>query len=335
MLGKTYGNTKRYFVSERIRLPPIKSASEAPFLHRKVAKVVDESLDMLRASIPSTIKFQTQIDSDCGNVLADSGQIQQVVVNLCTNAYQAMAKRGGTLTVTLHHVGVDLERAKAFGIPAEGRYGQLVVSDTGPGIDPAIHDRIFDPFFTTKNVGDGTGLGLALVHSIVTRAGGSIDFQTGAGQGARFIVYLPTIEAQPSSPEPIREDIGGQEHVLFVDDEEAIVRLGKQMLERLGYRVTVCANSPEALATFTAQPETFDLVVTDLTMPELTGTELVVEVRKLRPEIPVVLMSGFMGTRSGDVDSSGMNGELTKPFTAQELGRTIRKSLNRLDHPLL
>ena len=298
-----------------------------------MAKAVGESLDMLRASITSIVKFETHIERDCGHVLADSGQIQQVVVNLCTNAYQAMAETGGTLTVTLHCVDVDSETARDFGIPGEGRYNQLIVSDTGPGIDPAIRDQIFDPFFTTKNVGEGTGLGLALVYGIVTRAGGSIDVQTEAGKGARFIVYLPTIEAPPSDPQPLREDVGGQggqEHLLFVDDEEAIVSLGKQMLERLGYKVTGCTSSLEALATLSAEPDRFDLVVTDLTMPELTGHELAAELRKLRPKTPVILMSGFTGeTTQEDLIASGVNDTISKPFTAEKLGRKIRQRLDQ------
>ncbi len=297
-----------------------------------VASVLKDALKLLRAAIPATIEIRTNIDENCGNVLGDPTQIHQVVMNLCTNAYQTMGSSGGTVEVSLTAVDVTPELARTHANLWEGPYVRLTVDDTGPGIDPSIGERIFDPFFTTKRVGEGTGLGLSVVHGIVNSHGGAITFQSELGKGTSFHVYLPGLvrEAEKQSPSEEGEaPLQGREHVLLVDDEEPIVRFSQQMLEALGYRVTSTTSSLEALSLFHAEPDSFDMVLTDVTMPSMTGVDLAREMMGVRADLPIILMTGFTEfITAGQATKMGIRKLIMKPFETRKLAKTIREVLD-------
>ena len=301
-----------------------------------VAQVVTEALDLLRASIPSNVEFHRNIDADCGCIFADPGLIHQVVMNLCTNAYQAMAGSRGQLEVSLVPIEANAGTSDRPTEIPEGSYVRLRVSDTGPGIPPTIAERIFEPFFTTKTRGQGTGLGLSVVHGIVTGYGGFIRFENRHPHGTTFFVYLPRIttghpvEAVHRHPSP-----KGTERILFVDDEEAIAKLGAHMLQELGYLVTSTTSSTEALSLFTGAPHLFDLVVTDFMMPQMTGGELIVRLRQVRADIPIILTSGFNDQVITSEESRGLGVSeyIRKPFSGAILARAIRKVLDPVSRP--
>lgn len=299
-----------------------------------VAQVVTEALELLRASIPSTVGFHRNVDPDCGCIFADPSLIHQVVMNLCTNAYQAMVSSVGQLDVSLTPIEVSgAPSPRHHGIP-EGNYVRLAVSDTGPGIPQAIAERIFEPFFTTKTRGQGTGLGLSVVHGIVTGYGGFIRFENRQPHGTTFFIYLPRVtagtpaEATVPGPSP-----RGTERILFVDDEESIARLGTRMLQELGYVVTAKTSSVEALRLFTGAPALFDLVVTDFMMPHMTGGELIVRLKQIREDIPIILTSGFNDEVITPTESRqlGVSEYIRKPFSAATLARAIRRVLDPVD----
>lgn len=296
-----------------------------------VAQVVTEALDLLRASIPSNVQFHRNIDPDCGCIFADPGLIHQVVMNLCTNAYQAMAGTRGQLEVSLAPVEADTDSSNPHPEIPAGSYVRLRVSDTGPGIPQTIAERIFEPFFTTKTRGQGTGLGLSVVHGIVTGYGGFIRFENRHPHGTTFFVYLQRI----TSGRPVETvDLGpvpkGAERILFVDDEEAIAKLGARMLQELGYLVTAKTSSTEALQLFTGGPNLFDLVVTDFMMPHMTGGELIVRLRQVRADIPIILTSGFNDQviTSEESQNLGVSEYIRKPFSGATLARAIRRVLD-------
>ncbi|MBW2101889.1 MAG: response regulator, partial [Deltaproteobacteria bacterium] len=254
----------------------------------RVDTVVREAMGLLRASIPSTIEIRQEIETEA-LVTADPVRLHQVVVNLCTNAAQAMEEKGGTLTVRLEE---KPEVPSRLG-PAPGPYLLLTVEDTGPGMPEKVLDRVFEPFFTTKDRGKGTGMGLSVVHGIVEGYGGTVTAQSEPGKGAVFRVYLPATgsgaETGDSDDVKCPVPMGRGERILFVDDEEALVALGQRMIESLGYRVTTRVSSLEALELFRASPSRFDAVVTDLTMPHMKGDELAREITRIRRDIPVIL----------------------------------------------
>ena len=241
----------------------------------KVQLIVKEALKLSRSTLPSTIEIIEGIGDDCGLMMADATQIHQIVMNLITNAYYAMHETGGKLEVTLKEVELGIEDLKDQTM-SPGPYACLTVADTGTGMEKPVLDRIFDPYFTTKGKGEGTGLGLAVVHGIVTGYGGDIKVYSEPGIGTAFHVYLPVIRSQAEAKEigTISQVPGGTEHILLVDDEDQIVRMVKQMLERLGYQVTVRTSSIDALEEFRSDPDRFDLVITDMTMPNMTGIQL-------------------------------------------------------------
>ena len=260
-----------------------------------IARLVREDLKLLRASIPSTIEMHSAIGDDCGTVLADADELHRVVVNLCTNAYQAMegsAMEGstGVLSVCLERVDLDSATAGASPDLHEGAYARLVIRDTGPGIDPEVLPHIFEPFFTTKQPGQGTGLGLSMVHGMVTGHGGAINIESKVGEGTEFAVYLPRLDQQQvedlADTEPLR---GGVERILVVDDEPGIVEVVKRSLGLLGYKVSAESSPAEALKTFESSPYSFDLILTDLTMPGMTGLELAARFRGLRSDMPIIV----------------------------------------------
>ena len=250
-------------------------------------------------------------------------------MNLCTNAAQAM-ERGGVLTVAVDCVEVPERRSLSHGTLSPRRYIRLMVSDTGPGIPPAVLDRMFDPFFTTKGVGEGTGLGLSLVHAIVVDIGGSIDVATKIGEGTTFAIWLlitgqaarPIAEAERDLPR------GNGEAVMVVDDERSLVMLAEETLAELGYEPVGFDSSIAALQAFRADPQRFALVLTDETMPDLTGTELAREIRRLRPEIPIVLMSGYSGARLTErAHAAGVNEVLRKPLVSRDIAEPLALAL--------
>ena len=242
----------------------------------KVHSVMKEALKLLRASIPASIEINSNIDENCHPVMGDATQIHQVIMNLCTNAYQAMQDRGGTLEVSLSELDVGYEETiEKIGMQP-GRHLQLMVVDEGCGMDAAVLSRIFEPYYTTKEQGKGTGLGLSVIHGIVKNHRGDITVSSTPGKGTTFKIYLPVIEDADAAAEfePSNGAARGNERILLIDDEEQIVSMEQQMLENLGYEVTARTDSNEALKEFSEKPQNFDLVITDMTMPHMTGDEL-------------------------------------------------------------
>jgi signal transduction histidine kinase/ActR/RegA family two-component response regulator len=295
-----------------------------------VQSVVVEALDQLKASLPADITLQQQLDVGDSAVLGDPTQVHQVVMNLCANAVQAMRSRG-TLTVTLNRVQLQAPRCATSVLP-DGGYVRLSVKDTGTGISPQVLERIFDPFFTTKEIGVGTGLGLSLVHGIVTDLGGGIEVESQPGEGATFTVYLPW-QSAVQAPEPVQEVVAGGdgETVLLVDDEEALVRLGEEMIANLGYEPVGFTSSTAALEAFRASPGRFDAVLSDEAMPDMTGSELARAIRAIRGDIPIVLMSGYvtpaLAHRARD---AGVLDVLAKPLVARDIARSLADALQQV-----
>jgi signal transduction histidine kinase/ActR/RegA family two-component response regulator len=291
--------------------------------------VVQEALRLLSASLPSTISIQRYLDKDAGMVLADPTQIHQVLLNLCTNAEYAMRDTGGTLEVRVHAVNVEAAVATRYPTLHPGPYVCLSVRDTGPGIPPEIVDRIFDPFFTTKPIGEGTGMGLAMVHGIVTDHDGSMMVESTLGVGTTFTLYLPQIHetAEPAAP-TLEPDPHGAGRLLLVDDEAPLVRMGQALLEHYGYQVVAYTCSEDALATFQAEPHRFDLVITDQTMPHMTGERLAQELRRVRPDIPIILCTGFSHVMHAEkAQALGIDAFLMKPLVARDWVSTIQQVL--------
>jgi signal transduction histidine kinase/ActR/RegA family two-component response regulator len=296
----------------------------------RLQPVIGEALKLLRATLPSTIEIRAPIDPQASSILGDSTQIHQVMMNLGTNAWHAMSDHGGILEVSLTTVDVDSSFAETQADLQPGRYLRLMVSDTGCGMDAATIDRIFEPFFTTKAPGAGTGLGLAVLHGVVKRHDGAVSVYSEPGSGTTFNVYFPVHEvyAQPAAKESKEIAMGNGERILFVDDEAALAALGKSMLERLGYHVTAQTSSLDALAAFSSRSDQFDLVITDQTMPSLSGAELAKLVLRIRPELPVILATGYSTTINPEIAHAiGIRELLLKPNTAQSLSDAIRRAL--------
>jgi nitrogen-specific signal transduction histidine kinase/CheY-like chemotaxis protein len=295
----------------------------------RIGPIVKEALKLLRASLPASIEIHHEIEQDVGIVEADPTQIHQIMMNLCTNAAHAIGTKGGLLEVDLSNVNINGHGEASIEGLDPGVYLKLSVRDTGHGMDPDIMERIFEPYFTTKEKETGTGLGLATTHGIVKGHQGAITVESESGKGCVFNVYLPIIETEI---EPEVEDTSpmamGDEKILYVDDEPILTEMGKKMLERLGYRVTVRSSSIEALELFRSKPHHFDLVITDMTMPYMTGEKLAHECMKIRSNIPVILCSGFSEMmderRAKDI---GISAFLMKPIIMEELAKTIRKTL--------
>ena len=298
----------------------------------EVAHVVQEALKMIRSSLPSTIEIKQNVASKAV-VLADGTQLHQVILNLCSNAAQAMQDQGGILEVCLEDAPLNGQISPISKNPALGKYVQLTVSDKGGGIDPQIVDRIFDPFFTTKTQGNGTGLGLAVAHGIVKSHGGTIDVDNRPGEGATFRVLLPVMDSFSQLEAEIKTPLprGRGERILIVDDEPELAMVAKKMLANLGYQAHSQTNSSEALEIFRLHlPEKpFDLVLTDLTMPHLTGLDLTRNLLSLQPDLPIVLCTGFKEKiTEEEAKSLGIQGLLPKPFTIQALAVTLRQVLD-------
>jgi PAS domain S-box-containing protein len=294
---------------------------------------VKEALKLLRSSLPSTIEIRQDIaiPPEKGVILADPTQIHQVLMNLCTNAAHAMRDKGGILSVSLSSVEADAYLVSRYPDLKPGPYVRLTVGDTGHGVAPSILERIFDPYFTTKGPGEGTGMGLAVVQGIVKRHGGMITVHSEIGKGTTFHALFPRIE-QEIVPEATAAEAlpTGSERILFIDDEEPLVDLGKGMLESLGYSVTIKTNSLEALETFRARPDAFDLIITDVTMPAMTGIELAKELMAIRPDIPIILCTGFSELiNEKQAKEMGIQEFVMKPFVIGKHAKTIRKVLEQ------
>lgn len=306
---------------------------EQEFQALHVQPVVKEALKLLRSSIPTTISFEQDLDEDKALVIADPSQIHQVVMNLCTNAYHAMRDSGGTLTVILQPVElVDIDVKNKQGVKP-GSYLRLMVGDTGKGIKKADQERIFEPYFTTKGKGEGTGLGLSLVHGIVNSMGGYISVYSEEGQGTTFQVYMPVVtevEVSQTGERGISNQIpGGSERILIVDDEESIIDLEGRMLESLGYAVSVFNDALEAKEAFAADPESFDLIITDMNMPHLSGLELVEIVRGIRADMPIIVSTGFSERiNSKSAHKYGVKRVMMKPLVLHELAQVVRSALD-------
>jgi PAS domain S-box-containing protein len=293
-----------------------------------VQAVVAEALDAVAASLPAGIVLERRLDAGDAAVLGDPTQVHQVVMNLCANAIQAMHAKG-TLTVALELIDIS-EPHCATSVLDSGSYVRLCVRDTGSGMEPRLLERIFDPFFTTKEIGVGTGLGLSLVHGIVTDLGGGIDVHREVGVGSTFTIYLPW-QSCVTAPVPLEEAAapnGNGETIMLVDDEESLVRLGEEMIAELGYEPVGFTSSRAALATFRAEPQRFSVVLSDESMPEMTGSEMVAEIRRIRADIPIVLMSGYVtaGLASRAQDS-GVAEVLAKPLVSRDIARSLANAL--------
>lgn len=291
--------------------------------------IIKEALKLLRASLPTTVKMDVMVEP-AGMVMADPTQIHQLVMNLCTNARDAMENIDGTLTVILEPVMMGAEEAARYPRLTPGKFCKFTVCDTGQGIPSHVLEKIFDPFFTTKGEGRGTGMGLAVVHGIVERIGGAIKVDSTPGQGTCFIIFLPVIDDRPAAVLPVSLKVpGGTERILFVDDESFQTDLGQQMLGRLGYRVTAFTRSRDALAAFQADPTAFDLVITDMTMPELTGDALARRIMAVRPELPVILCTGYSERITEEAAAAlGIRGFVMKPVVIRELALLLREILD-------
>jgi len=294
-----------------------------------VQSVVEETLEILAASLLPQVRLEKRLDAGDTAVLGDATQLHQVAMNLCTNALQAM-QDGGVLTVVLDRASVPERRLLSHGTLLPGPYVRLSVSDTGSGIPPAVLERMFDPFFTTKGVGDGTGLGLSLVHGIVADFGGAIEVATRAGMGTTFTVWLPTSGETPR----LQAELGGElpygngETVMIIDDEKSLVALAEETLAALGYEPAGFNSSVAALQAFRAEPRRYDLVLTDETMPDLSGVELARELRRVRPELPIVLMSGYSGAQLTERARAAGAGEvLRKPLVRRDIAEALARAL--------
>lgn len=297
----------------------------------KISLVLEQALVVLASGLPPMVTLDSRISHDCGNVLANSAQLQQVLLNLCTNAYQALPGKRGRILVELRPVEVDEAMADAWPELHPGPYVLLSVEDNGSGIPPEHVSRLFDPFFTTKSLDDGTGLGLAMAHGIVKGHGGSIKVYSEPGRGTRFHVYLPMIEEmEPQSYGTTPQIPGGKEKILVVDDEEEITNMLARQLERLGYSVVRCTVPEDAMFVLRRQPYIFDAVISDQTMPGITGVEIANEIHGIRADLPVILCSGLVNALdTSTLEESHVAAFLPKPVEVAKLARVLRETLDK------
>jgi nitrogen-specific signal transduction histidine kinase/CheY-like chemotaxis protein len=295
-----------------------------------VQAVIAETIELLRASLPAGISLESSIEAGNAAVMGDSTYLHQVAMNLCTNAIQAM-DQGGVLRVVLERAELTDVRPLARGTLAPGSYVRFTVSDTGNGIPPEVIERMFDPFFTTKSIGGGTGLGLSLVHGIITELGGAIDVVTRTGDGTSFVVWLPVAGEIPIPAAEVTHTLplGNGETVMIVDDERQLLALSEEIVAALGYEPVGFDSSSVALRAFQTDPGRFDAVLTDESMPDLIGTELAREIRRLRPTVPIVLISGYGGAQLNErAAQSGVNEVLHKPLHRRDVAESLARVLD-------
>lgn len=297
----------------------------------RLIPVIKDSINFLRATIPTNIDIHQNIKAEADCVLADPTQINQVMINLCMNAFHAMEETGGTLEIAMHNVVLGKDSVTIDPALAPGNYVKLTVSDTGKGIPPQIIGRIFDPFFTTKEVGKGSGMGLSIVHGIIKSCGGSISIESEPGKGTTASLFFPVVEGETDlDPKPVvQESPTGSERILFIDDEKSIVDMARGILVRLGYQVETKISPIEALELFRSKPDHFDLVITDMAMPNMTGDILVKKILTIRPDIPTILCTGFSERISEETANGvGIKAFLSKPLIMHEFAVTVRKVLD-------
>lgn len=291
--------------------------------------IAKEALKLLRASLPTTIEIRQGFQSKMA-VMADPTQIHQVLMNLCTNASHAMREKGGVLEVSLTDIFLDSEYVKSHPDSLQGPHVRLAVRDTGKGMSQFVLERIFNPFFTTKSKGEGTGLGLSVVHGIVKSLKGHIIVNSKLDEGTSFEIFLPAVTGEDVEISPLEQSIPtGNEHILVVDDERSLVEANRSLLESLGYKVTGMTGALEALEAFRSQPQKFDLVITDLTMPQMTGDKLAKALLSIRPDLPIILCSGFSASGDPkDIAELGIRALLHKPLLKREIAEAIRNALD-------
>ena len=301
----------------------------------EIASLVEEAIKLLQSVLPSTVEVRKRVDSECGVVMADPTQIHQVLMNLFANAGQAMRETGGVLEVNLRRVSAEARMDLKYPGLKEGPCAMLTVSDTGVGMDQDTVERIFEPFFTTKGPDEGTGLGLSVVHGIITSHEGAITVESRPGKGSTFTVCFPLLAGEAVEEASLEEaPPRGQERILLVDDEKMIARMLDELLSQRGFKVTSFSDSREALETFRESPRSFDLVITDQIMPGLTGAQLSTEVLKVRPDTPIILISGFSDQQVvTESMQAGIREYLMKPIEAGELCRAIRRAIDRPEEP--
>ncbi len=297
----------------------------------QISPIIKEAVKFLRASLPATIEIHRNIRTVPDMVLADATQIYQALINLCTNAAHAMRDNGGILEIILKNVDIDAGVAAQYPELKAGPFLRLTVSDTGHGMNREVRERMFDPFFTTKGPSEGTGMGLAVVYGIVKSYKGAIKVKSEPGKGSAFQIFFPEFnEAVTPEIEALEPIPGGSEQILFVDDEQVLAKLAQKILQKLGYKVVVKTDPAEALETFRAQPDRFDLVITDQTMPHMTGETLAGELMRIRKDVPIILCTGFSNAISEEKAMSvGIREFVTKPFAFRQLAQSIRRLLDQ------
>jgi CheY-like chemotaxis protein len=304
--------------------------SEAEKKPVKVQFIIKEVVRLLNSSIPSTITIHQNIDSDAGPVYADPSQIHQILMNLATNAFHAMENDGGHFELNLDQVEMSSDELTLHPDIQPGKYIKLTINDTGQGINPEIMGKIFDPYFTTKAIGKGSGLGLSLVHGIVKNHRGAITVDSQPGKGTVFTILLPVIEETIVNKRKEKTDALylGKESILFVDDDESIARMMARMLKKIGYQVEVRTNPVEALALFKEKSDQFDIVITDMTMPQMTGDSLAEKLREIRHDIPIIICTGYSSLIDEDKSKKMNMFFIMKPITIVDIGKMIRKALD-------
>jgi signal transduction histidine kinase/ActR/RegA family two-component response regulator len=297
----------------------------------RLQPIIAEALNLIKASFPPGVVINQHFEEKIGTVLADSTHIHQIVMNLCMNANHAMMKTGGTLDVRLDEVKLDQRSAEKIPKLKKGEYIRLTISDTGHGMDIKTKERIFEPFFTRKEVGSGSGLGLSVVHGIINNYGGAIIVESTPGKGTTFMIYLPkygadTLESDKSDIKPLK----GDEQILFVDDEPEITFMGKKMLENLGYKVSISSSSISALEEFKKDPDRYSLLVTDQSMPDISGTELAVLMKEIQPSLKIIIITGYADNLSDeDLSKSGISEVILKPMILDDFSKVIRRVLDK------
>ena len=321
------GNRAKDLVKQILTFSRKSKQEHVPLQIQSIAK---EAIKLLRSSIPTTIEIKQNIDLQCPAVMADPTEIHQVIMNFCTNAYHAMRETGGILAISLAKVEIQPVDLHAKLDLKPGVYVRLEVSDTGTGMSQETQERIFEPYFTTKETGDGTGLGLAVVHGIVSSCGGTITVYSEPEHGCTFHAYFPSIRYETKGQGEVDESLPtGDAHILVVDDSEAIVQMEQRMLETLGYSITPCTSPKKALAMFQARPDDFDLLLTDMTMPGMTGAQLISEIFTIRPKMPVILCTGFSELINEEqARALGIRAYIMKPIIRKDLAKALHKALN-------
>ncbi len=292
----------------------------------KINAIIKETIKMMKAMLPSTILIKPDIPNNIGTILINPVQIQQLLVNLCTNAAHAMQDEGGILAVTLKNIKLKKSTAKLSGLPP-GQYVKLSVSDSGKGIAPDDLERIFDPFFTTKSAGKGTGLGLSVVHGIVSNHNGGITVDSKLNKGTTFNIFFTIINGATTHKKKKHTSLPkGNKNILFIDDEESLLDAGSRMLKRLGYSVTVSSSGEKALKLLKKQQKKFDLVITDMTMPYMTGIELTKKLLDIREDIPIILCTGFNEKITPEkAKAFGIKKYIMKPYTQEDMSKAVNE----------